>query len=504
MFRTIALLVFIPFFLPNSIQAQNYASDVWVNHRYPGEIQTIEFTRNQVYIFCDYGIYIYNRFNRTWQIPLTKNPIFGNSFFTKKRFDKPILINNYNLGIYSESDYYEFDDIWGNWIKRNQPLYRPLNDSIPIENEQMNRWIAPSGWTILPDGKLLSPYQSYFRVRSAVTDDRGDTWWIINRVGLATGNTSTRRLSFERLGISEPITKSIAKNKDYLYVGHANRGLSIMDRNSRQWSWIEPLQSGFDFSNGDIRSIQLTQDNNLILATAHGVVFTSSNDTKNWRRIGPTQGLSSHQVKDILTFEGKTAVATDNGFDIIEKDRKVKNVLSFLSEPVEVNDLTQSNSMIFAATSIGLVMLQKQGFYVAFIENPTEFNSQNWNVVEWHESELWCANDEGLVVIDLMRNQSTIWRTFQQFENSKITSIAVHPEMTWVGTTNGLYRVDRRLIEDSNQLSFRPRIHRYNQEKDGLLSNEIHQMTIEDDTLFIATNDGITVFKFLKNDKIQE
>ena len=486
-----------------------YPIGSWECWRYPGEVRQIEVGADEVFFAAQNGIWHWNRNDNRWLPPYTIVPKFAGTFDLNRILG--VSVDFSSILALSEHGTYERDPSWGYWRESNTTLPKPdpkiKNPYVMPSPESIVGWRLPNGWSTMSPTQVVGPNQESFSVASGVTDTRGITWWKLSKIGVAHGSSSVLEVKIHRLGPSENRLLSLAQFKDGWLVGGSYRGLSSFVPKSGEWDWAEPGKSGFAFNKGDIHDIAVDRKKNVFwLATSQGLVTGTSFETGNWRRYGITEGLSDDFIQCVAVRPGGVLVGTNNGIDFFRSPKSVKRIRRDPKEPVSVRAIVTGDTFAFAASDRAILYVNFSDTTCSVLEGPPGFASDNWRCLSLTSNELWAGNSEGVVALDLSSGKWGSWRSSAYFGDGVIQAIAATDSVVWVGTNEGLFRIDRkakgRLQHDPSELAS-PRVHQYTT-RDGLADACIRRILISGKDLYMATDGGLSIFHYDQDGRILE
>ncbi|MDK9698711.1 MAG: hypothetical protein OEM52_00985 [bacterium] len=485
----------------------------WETWRHPGRIYQLELGPRELYVAAENGVWNWNRFERRWSAPYTIVPSFLESF--DLRGVRSIAVTNDNrLIVGTTQGNYIREPVWFTWSKNGGDGEGSIKldektrftSPAPVDSTiNLSRYIMPFGWSYLPDKRVLSPDQRYYYLSGQLEDERGDVWFAVSGVGLLQGSRYNKSLLWNRLGLIENGVQAMAKTKKGWLLGGFSKGLSSFDESTQLWEWSEPEFTGMSATSGNIRSIAPGNRDEFWMATSQGAVYATSLNTRSWRRVGMTEGLGSENALSIVIFGGNAIVGTDAGLDQISSNKKVRAIWRNPSEPVEVRDLVVSGNTLYGASNRGFFQMTHTDSTIVFLDGPEGIASDDWYTVAATANEVWLGGREGVAALDLTSGKWAVWHKYD-LDNSYTLSIAPTDSIVWIGTSRGLFRLDRnargRERHDPMEL-FAGRIHQY-KPSDGLPHWTVYQIQLLGNQVALATGAGFCRFKYYQEGRILE
>lgn len=290
-------------------------------------------------------------------------------------------------------------------------------------------------------------------------DSQGDLWigtgQGINKIDAKTNKVSQYTIGKIKTTQWGKISSIVFDNENNLWVGTSEQGLKKIDlKNNKVKSFNMDENNSNKLQSNAIRKILQDRSGNIWIATE--------------------KGLSKHIKGDtFVTYKNKdydnSTLANNIVFTLMEDD----------------------SGLIWAGTYTGVSIFDSRNKIQIYKNDPTEENSLSNNVVmgvyEDDEGLLWIGTrDKGLNVID--RENDNITHIYEgntkyDLSTNAISVIKGKGSIIWVGTRNGVNKIDKR----------KKTIEKYTTE-DGLIDNNIKSLFIDSkNNLWIGTPKGLNI-----------
>lgn len=309
--------------------------------------------------------------------------------------------------------------------------------------------------------------------------DRNNNLWCStknNGVYFLSSLLHERYVLRDKFPIMEFISKvRNSKYDDMLYLGLGNSGFSIFENETKYESYY--------FSNEKDETRDLLPTNNKIYLTQHlGKLIYFNRNTKKFKGVelikDGTPDKSLANVKSI-NFLNDSSIIFPNfqGLNIYNiktnSNRQISNIKSYLTFPFHEDSLFNLSSNNIYKISItnkdSKIFLRE-----VYLNDIINLNEKTF---------VGASNTKGIIIFNA---DSIINRIDSKkgLKSNQILSIAKESNnIIWATSTNGIYRV-----------SFSPKLTIDNYTtSDGLLSDVVHNCVLKGDSIYLATNKGLSV-----------
>lgn len=257
---------------------------------------------------------------------------------------------------------------------------------------------------------------------------------------------TTEGISLVSLSGGVKITKSYQQIKNVTRMSADQNGnvIVLTDRGDIYWMRDgEMIASPVDFAeNKDYRAACFTRNNKLLLGTTDNevLIFDMTADTSclvHVLSLEETKGINSFYVTENMEI----FICSDTGVTLLQND--------FTCKKLNTNNFTSSigNMLIdyqgnlwFSSSRLGLLEMCKSPFMELFSKTGEEFVV---NAVEKWQGLLFCGTDDGLMIVDEIREIKVDNEISELLANIRICCIkADSSDNLWIATTGmGVYKI---------------------------------------------------------------
>ena len=304
-----------------------------------------------------------------------------------------------------------------------------------------------------------------------------------------------------------------------IWVGSLDKGLAYYSTNE-----IKKIAIPEDYIKPNFLSLSINDNNELFAGNYYGQVLRIK-DKQN-KRLGIADNNYPAWIRKIINIKNKTVLITDMGFSInFGKNHPAlihKNILASLKTAILLNDST-----IILGTITGLLELNLKTLKTRSLNS--EYN-RALSLVKTNNSTIYYLGSKGLYKYSLNTNASTFIPLNQPAFNEKLSVLAYAKDSTlWASSPNGslvVFKEDKviAIIKDEanlpenitcmlangnkiwigskkgisiltysikeNQIHYR--ISNISK-TDGLSSNTVNDLVVKNDTVYVATENGISM-----------
>ncbi|MFH0765167.1 MAG: hypothetical protein V2A61_01970, partial [Calditrichota bacterium] len=324
-----------------------------------------------------------------------------------------------------------------------------------------------------------------------------------------------------------PVFDMEDRHYDRRYICYPGLGMGVADEGLHSLDIIIPGPAG-----NDVKAIAF-KDGGFIWTGGEsdirdGGISLFDRETGRWQRFDAelTQGLESHRIRDILTYNDRIYFASAAGLTILQPDAERWKTLD------RFNGLTGPGLRVLAAVSGQLFMGGDQGVNIMTLPQGLIYSSGDeivdemacaditaegdtvwiagmagvyrWDPLnEWqrigaeepivgdeaarcidvHHNRLWIGGRRGLREFNRRTGTWRGWPAGTYLRGSAAVSLESNDSLLWVGTTRGLFVLNYR---KGSWLSYEGEI--------GLPQTAIQTLALEADSLWLGTSQGLTRF----------
>ncbi|MBM3237656.1 tetratricopeptide repeat protein [Candidatus Poribacteria bacterium] len=330
----------------------------------------------------------------------------------------------------------------------NQAIIRSKDDVLKREAKAMR---DESAWNIftVPDGLPSNIIQ-------AIASD-GNFLWVGTPKGVAKIEVANGAWNSvpDELGLSsQPDVRALAVNEEKLWIGTLNDGLIMYDKGLKT---ITEYRQADGLPGNEIYTIKLFGDE-VWAGTFSGVGYLDP-QSGGWIRYTSANGLPANDIVALAVNANSVWVGTSQkGVAVFDKNLKTWRRLSNLPNNVKLGNSIKS--IVAGPDSVWIGWYGKyENGYCAYNINTDEWKGSpavmdDTIILEdislaVEEYETWLATNIGMYrhIGDWV---SEIWDPISYpkrlGENLRVKCLLLADSVAWVGTTNGLGRVDGRLL----------------------------------------------------------
>jgi ligand-binding sensor domain-containing protein/signal transduction histidine kinase len=356
-------------------------------------------------------------------------------------------------------------------------------------------------------GTALTQKACYSYVRALVFNKKTQTVWIGSDSGLFEFNLLSKTISKHEVDKSTPSSNAIRSllidHNNVLWIAtffglhRLNISQNLIKNNIEH---LYPQKDIFD-SLPNKRILSIAQDNNdfIWVGTSNGLSRhynpkTESeseriNFNKNWQNIHSSNNnlhsLQDNLIRSILTDnEGRIWVGTDRGISVTNTERN----------KIEIYRATQNENISNYILSLSEESTDKywvgtrNGLYVYDLQTTKQIPQLKNNVVYdtlIDSKYVWVATRAGLykIGIDSQKVKQHYHRKNSPIGDTFIYKLVKIKNQLWLGTTNGLFRLDLSTNKWEHW-----------DKRDGLINSQIYSLYYHQGKLWIGTSKGLSVY----------
>ena len=331
-------------------------------------------------------------------------------------------------------------------------------------------------------GKLLASYFPNTNVSSVYFDNENNLWVSTIGKGIFCIPSSSFKIYKKSEGISDEKIVSISGFKNKIILGLNDGVINIIENSKIKIIGPESYHPDYKYRIISIVPINssyswIGMDNGLMLMNEDKLKFID-------RDIGAIKVILKYNSNSIL-------VGTHYSLFQVDSDKSIQDLgAKYNLCPIRINSILVSyDSSLFLGTDKGLVQI-RQDSVIYYSSLDFHFKPRISSIVQLCSGEIICAsNIYGLLLID--HGKVKIISEENGLASNLCKSIFIDPENKyeiWVGTNKGISQIK---FQNINTQKFE--INNYNSEN-GLSSNEVSGIYIYNDSVWVATSNGLTVF----------
>lgn len=338
-------------------------------------------------------------------------------------------------------------------------------------------------------------------VRNILQDING-TIWVCTNGGLSKYIESEERFinytnkSYDGYSILDNNTFSIIEDKNGLIMVGTYRGVSIFDPNNKIEHYKNDPFDSNSLSENSVNGIYEDNENFIWAGTRSTGVNIINRESKTIKHITTDDGLDSNNINSIAGYDEYIWIGTSSGLNKIDKNNNtIENYNSNeMLNSVKIKYLyLDSNKYLWMGTPQGIYILNTYTDEITdlsyILHNNNIDDTYIETIYEDREGNYWIGTflKGYLIKIDAKNKSVKVYK--DEIDSKAIRSIAEDDKYLWIGTSDGLCRLDKK--ED--------KITTYT-EDDGLANNNIYGILVDNQgDLWMSTNNGISKFDINKD-----
>ncbi|UCE24974.1 MAG: hypothetical protein JSU74_02685 [Candidatus Zixiibacteriota bacterium] len=447
-------------------------------------INYISTSMSSVYFATTEGIIRYNRAEDSWEEPLTGAEGIDN------RDVRRIWVDLFDEKLYIQTSTgpYEYDLLFREWFPVMEIPQLNVN-YVHVRPPQVMH--APPGFLYGSSGYLTDEYGRDFYFNDIVDDRAGNLWIGTWGYGAAMAGSSSGFIELLPFGLIQNRVDAIYDDNGTLWVsgsalGGFRTGVTIFDVDANQFSHIES-GIGQGLPRVDINCIA-SDDRYIYLGSETGLYFVDRDTRQVVKNLSFRDGLPDENVLALEALGDSLFVGTAGGLCLITGPADSVLLIrphQFINSAVF--DFEVTGNTVWIASSIGGFQLDLATGRLRRFQDPHAIVFNRVYSIKHYEGKIWLASDGGLVGIDLETGETYPYVSISRGFYGR--ALAVNDQVVATASTNGLTLYF--LNED-------PPLEREFTTQDGLPSNEIYELLLDGDYLWIGSDRGLT--RFLWND----
>ena len=511
----------------------------WVQYKHSGAVTSLSEGYSYLYIGTETGgVKRYNLFSNNFDEPITIAQGLKENLITAIHFDHGtgilwVCTTNYIHYSYTREGDWSFLEIINTgltkydrireigssedyiWIKGNSIFVKldrssavvagmfPFPDQLQINwsgsysnrlgndfNNIINNYPVMGGW-ISSGNSYIDQLGRSIEIMSTLIGRHGDVW-----VGCDNGILLQGRQSDE---IFYPLPTSVPGedvfgmmiSDELLYVGGTKIsqgfGVSWLNKNTNE-TFTFDFESNINMTPTPIYSI--LDGKNTLWAGGKNCLLVYDKNDKFWRTLEQNDGIPEGNVTNIAGDSEDIWIASDEGIRRLDsKSWKEKPVgFEYLFNSLKIYDLELIDKTIWIASRSGLFLYNssqpqlinakdvgKVGFD-GFIINVTALN--------YSDQSLYAVCDAGVINFDFYEKEWILLFPVSFYQDKIITSIEVNNKYLFLGTNDGIIRINKR--------------NGYIREYLFPFIGTVNQMKLDKNYIWLGTTSGLIKFKWTR------
>lgn len=456
--------------------------DLVLNYSDFNYVNSIAIGFTYVYFGTTNGVTRYNINKDEWAEPLNGIPGLRGSQIYEIRVSQ----DDENIWVRTEFGIFKYADVLERWDQV---------ESFPADVNPFGKHIAPDfdyfpppNYNYLNDGVLADFSGHHYPLTDILSDDWGNLWIGTEGLGAIWANESSRRMEFREFGLIQPDIMSIYSDDGVLWmggqdVGTYRTGLTIFDWRRNKFDFIETGSLPNPIYD-DINCI-IGNDDYIFFGTNFGVVMVDKKDSSIDRRFYQISGLPGREVKSLYCYGDSLFIGTNFGLALVDlSPDTTDNGATILLTPSEINAMLGFDDFLWIGTSNGTYRLDLLAGEMGRMNLSNIAAAGEIYDIERKGDMIWIATQDELVSINAKTAATQAYPETIRYGGAR--ALAVGEDLVAAATRDGLL-----LLWTESQQKNRYELYTTN---DGLISNDVRDVLIDGDYIWVGTDRGLTRF----------
>lgn len=323
-----------------------------------------------------------------------------------------------------------------------------------------------------------------FKLRGKYVDSDYGSWLLVDNFGLFFAETSSSLFEPIKHGPISNTIYSLATWENSIFLGQAGSAKKpVFTRWDLDGNWEHWAKDFVTDLSGDRVNRAVTIGDSLWLATNGGLVWFDPKSEEF--RLARDNRLYAMEINDIADGGSEVILGTSKGLFAYRKQSKSVHQYKFPQiGTVDVLSVASNGNTIFAVTRFGIFQIDREDNSILDFRKEISFQSLRTTLVRYMNGKFWFNNTDGIYYYDPIEDEATqIVLTSSTFQLQVRAIKEDGAGNLFVGTNKGLLLHSR---EDDRWVWITKR--------EGLPSNFVNDILLEEKSIVIATANGISRF----------
>lgn len=450
-----------------------------------GYVNSVATSINHVYFATTEGIISYNKVEERWEKPLT-----GTLGFLGEEA-KQIWVDTFGEKLYARTNIglYELDLFFDQWF--------PIND-LPRINKSYLHTSPPedilpaAGENYFGDGRFTDRFGRLYSISDMIDDQHGTFWIGTWGRGAARASNSSRVVERLPFGLAQNRVGTIFSEDSLLWLsGSRDRQFrtGITGFNPTTFGSLQ-IETGLDT---DLPAVDINclygDKNYLYVGTEIGLLLLDRRTWRVVREIKRRHGLPNDRITS-LTGNGDTLyVGTREGLSMItESLDSIATVYPGVFSEQTIYDLEIIGGHLWIGSSVGAYRLSLSRYTLQSYRDADAFLFSQVYDIESEGENIWFSADGGMLKLNSKTGKVETFQSQSSLPRRRV--IAANESIAAINSNRGvtIFFLDDKSSRVSREFSV----------DDGLVSDNIFDLHLEGDYLWIGSDKGLT--RLLWND----
>lgn len=367
-------------------------------------------------------------------------------------------------------------------------LYKTKNGELWVGTPKCGAYNFENGDIFSPPNKNFLKGKS---ISSILEDNDGGIWFSTLEDGIFY-MPSKNFLSYTiEEGLNDNKVISTINGKSSMMILSAGNTIVFYDSKLHTLSNIHLSSKNSIITNA---GIYYPPDNTFYVATDESIYRISGENVKKIDSNIPT--IYKYNEKEFsakslcLSYDGSIWIGTSYGLLRMRNDKVIYNSIFPNQFQSRINTLFEATDhTLWIGSTSGLWIYKNDNFEDMGKKYPS-LSVKISDITNYKDWMIICTRDSGIFFYK--NNQICNLSTANGLSSNFITKALVDKNTLWIGTNNGLNKVDlQRLAQNEFTMSIVTTKH-------GLISNEINHVNLFSHSIYVSTNNGLTFFNPIK------
>jgi ligand-binding sensor domain-containing protein len=481
--KIVCALMFLLFISGTNGFCFEFLKGLVVNYGDFSYISSIAVGYQYAYFGTTNGIIRYDISNDRWGDPMTGiEGLRGRDIkaITASRDDQ-------NVWVRTDQGIFEYTEVFDRWDGVDQIPNDELTNGRHLRPDPS--YFPPPGFNYLNTGVIVDEFGRQFPLTDIVDDGWSHLWIGTWGMGAFRADNTSRLMQPLPYGLIQQDISTIYSNHGVLWMGgepgnSPRTGLTIFDWRKNSFAYGES-QATFIFQAEKVNDI-FPDRKNVYVATDNGIWDIDKKNLQIKNHLYHSSGLPDNQVFSVYAGNDTLFAGTNSGLGIIYlgKENSLPPARTILAS-LAILTLDYIDGDLWMGTSQGAFRLTVSNGKVSRLTVPQVTQTGPVYDIKHTADKVWLATYDNLVAIDRHTADALDYSEINNYGGAR--AIAVTDTLVAAATPQGLLLFF---------VASAPRHYLYTV-SDGLISNNIKDLVIDGDYIWLGTDRGLTRFWYM-------